>query len=147
MFKFKNVLLITLPKTRLEKKTCFWLRTLLKDLNKFTRIKFFFILLVHRSAFIKTLLAMFILQCQLLPCKYFYKKGFCWFSGVQMKPHSKRKICFGRTISAPLHTLGQHFWALFCIWFSLHLVRKYLFSHISLKCQIVRLHVKFESSH
>lgn len=65
-----------------------------------------------------------------------------------MKQYSKRKICFGHTISAPPHTLGQHFWALFCIWFSLHLVSNRLFLHISLKIvnvkfQIVSQLVKF----
>lgn len=65
-----------------------------------------------------------------------------------MKQYSKRKICFGHTISAPPHILGQHFWALFCIWFSLHLVSNRLFLHITLKiikakCLIVSLLVKF----
>ena len=41
-----------------------------------------------------------------------------------MKPNSKQKKYFGLTISALLHTPGLHFWALFYILFSSHLVNK-----------------------
>lgn len=41
-----------------------------------------------------------------------------------MKPNSKQKKYFGLTTSALLHTPGLHFWALFYILFSSHLVIK-----------------------
>ena len=63
---------------------------------------------------------MFILRCHPFSWKIFNTKFYRYFSGVQMKQYSKRKTCSGHTISAPLHTLGQHFWALFYTWFSMN---------------------------